>query len=74
MEIDVQKLLNKIIDEVHPLFTAISDEEVLRSDGESVTYTRNFLHENGKKFQVVWTVNVTEDGEVETIFHPAVTL
>jgi hypothetical protein len=71
-EEQVNLWLHKIIDEVHPLFTAISDERhVLDSDTFGI-FTRDFLHKNGKKFRMAWRVYYGTPETVRTVFEPAI--
>lgn len=70
----VQKQLNDIIDEIHPLFKAISDEELVEDYEEYGVFERSFLHDNGKRFLMKWRVYYGTPETVRTIFEPAVEL
>jgi len=67
--------LHAIIDEIHPLFKAISNEEMTADHNEDPfyrDYQRTFLHSNGKKFQMKWRVYDGTPETVRTVFEPAV--
>jgi hypothetical protein len=65
--------LHQIIDELHPLFTAISDEEMVERWGDDYgVYIRDFLHKTGKKFRMKWRIYYGTPETVVTIFEPAV--
>ena len=64
--------LHQIIDEIHPLFTAIGDEELIESHDDHGVYSRPFLHKTGKKFQMTWRVFYGNPETVRTVFEPAV--
>lgn len=66
--------LNKIIDETHPLFKAISDEELIENHETYGIYERSFLHKTGKKFKMRWRVLYGTPETVKTVFEPAVVL
>lgn len=68
----IEKHLHDIIDENHPLFKAISDEEMVDSHEDYGVFTRDFLHENGKKFRMKWRVYYGTPETVRTEFEPAV--
>lgn len=69
----IEKHLHDIIDELHPLFTAISDEEMVERHGDDYgIYTRDFQHKNGKKFRMRWRVYYGTPETVRTVFDPAV--
>lgn len=67
----IEKHLHDIIDENHPLFKAISDEEMIDSHEDYGVFTRDFLHENGKKFRMKWRVYYGTPETVRTEFEPA---
>lgn len=67
----IEKHLHDIIDENHPLFKAISDEEMIDSHEDYGVFTRDFLHENGKKFRMKWRVYYGTPETVKTEFEPA---
>lgn len=72
--VTAETYLNQIIDEIHPLFRAVSDEEIIWDSNEEpfyVDYQRDFLHSNGKKFQLKWRVYDGTPETVRTVFHPA---
>lgn len=69
----IEKHLHDIIDELHPLFTAISDEEMVERHGDDYgIYTRDFLHKTGKKFRMKWRVYYGTPETVKTVFEPTV--
>ena len=67
----IEQHLHNIIDEIHPLFTAISDEELIDDQEDHGVFTRDFLHENGKKFRMKWSVYYGTPETVRTEFDPA---
>ena len=70
----VETYLHQIIDGIHPLFRAVTDEEIIEDHNEEpfyVDYQRGFLHSNGKKFQLKWRVYDGTPETVRTVFHPA---
>ena len=70
----VETYLHQIIDGIHPLFRAVTDEEIIEDHNEEPFYTdyqRDFLHSNGKKFQLKWRVYDGTPETVKTVFHPA---
>lgn len=68
----IEQHLHNIIDELNPLFKAISDEEMLESDEVHGLFTRDFLHKTGKKFRMKWRVYYGTPETVRTEFEPAV--
>lgn len=70
----IEQQLHNIIDEIHPLFTAISDEECIESHEDHGVYNRDFLHKNGKKFRMKWKVYFGTPETVKTVFEPAETI
>lgn len=70
----VEKQLHNIIDELHPLFTAISDEELIDECSECGTFERSFLHQTGKRFLMRWKVYYGTPETVRTVFEPATQL
>lgn len=67
----VEKQLHAIIDEIHPLFKAYTDEEMVEDYEDHGVFERCFLHENGKKFQMRWRVYYGTPETVKTVFEPA---
>ena len=67
----VQKQLNDIIDQIHPLFTAISDEELVEDNEDHGVFERTFLHETGSRFLMRWRVYYGTPDTVRTVFEPA---
>lgn len=67
----IEQQLHSIIDEIHPLFSAISDEELIDDQEDHGVFTRDFLHENGKKFRMKWSVYYGTPETVRTEFEPA---
>jgi hypothetical protein len=67
----VQKQLNDIIDQRHPLFTPISDEEMVEDYEDHGVFERSFLHKTGKQFLMRWRVYYGTPETVRTIFEPA---
>ena len=70
----INKHLNDIIDEIHPLFKSISDEELIETHSDHGVYTRDFLHKNRKKFRMKWRVYYGTPETVVTVFEPAIQL
>lgn len=68
----IEGYLHQIIDENHPLFKAISDEEMVVDHSDYGVFTRDFLHTTGKKFRMRWRVYYGTPETVVTIFEPAV--
>lgn len=74
-DFDIQKVLEQIIDGDHPRFTPITDEKQIDANSTVASFTRDFLHDTGKKFRMVWDVHFHSDEKlVKTVFHPAITL
>ncbi len=72
--VTVETYLHQIIDEIHPLFRAVSDEEIIEDNNEEpfyIDYQRDFLHNNGKRFQLKWRVYDGTPETVKTVFYPA---
>ncbi len=67
----VQKQLNDIIDQIHPLFTAISDEELVEDNEDHGVFERTFLHGTGSRFLMRWRVYYGTPDTVRTVFEPA---
>jgi len=44
--VHINQQLHNIIDELHPLFTATSDEEQVEDHEDHGVFTRDFLHQN----------------------------
>jgi hypothetical protein len=68
----IEQHLHSIIDEIHPLFKAISDEEMIEDHKDHGVFTRDFLHKNGKKFRMNWRVYYGTPETVKTVFGPAI--
>jgi hypothetical protein len=66
----IEQHLHSIIDELHPLFTPISDEEMVEHQEDHGVYTRDFLHKFGKKFRMKWSVYYGTPETVRTEFKP----
>lgn len=67
----INQWMNDIIDETHPLFTAISDEELVEDNEDHGVFERSFEHQNGKKFLMRWRVYYGTPETVRTLFEPA---
>ena len=67
----IEQHLHNIVDENHPLFTAISDEQIVENFEDHGVFTRDFLHETGKKFRMKWRVYYGTPETVRTEFEPA---
>lgn len=67
----IEQHLHSIIDELHPLFTPISDEQFIENYDDHGVFTRDFLHQNGKKFRMKWRVYFGTPETVRTEFDPA---
>lgn len=68
----IEQQLHNIIDELHPLFKPISDEQFIEDNNDHGVFTRDFLHENGKKFRMKWAVYYGTPETVRTVFEPAI--
>jgi hypothetical protein len=68
----IEDYLNQIIDEVHPLFTPSSDEQLIEKYDDRGVYTRSFKHANGKNFLMKWVVYYGTPDTVKTVFEPAI--
>lgn len=67
----IYEYLHMIIDETHPLFSPITDEEILLDHNEEpfyTDYTRTFMHKNGTRFIMNWRVYDGTPDTVKTIF------
>ena len=71
-QIDVY--MNQIIDEIHPMFKSISDETMISDNADHGVFSRDFIHNNGKKFRMEWSVYYGTPETVQTIFEPAIEL
>lgn len=71
-QIDVY--MNQIIDEIHPMFKSISDETMISDNDDHGVFSRDFIHKNGKKFRMEWSVYYGTPETVQTIFEPAIEL
>lgn len=67
----IEQHLHNIIDELHPLFKPISDEQFIEDNDDHGVFTRDFLHQNGKKFRMKWRVYYGTPETVRTEFEPA---
>lgn len=67
----INQHLHSIIDELHPLFTPISDEQFIENNDDHGVFTRDFLHQNGKKFRMKWRVYFGTPETVRTEFDTA---
>jgi hypothetical protein len=66
-------LFHRIIDEIHPLYKAISDEELIEDCIDHGRFVRNFLHkESGKSFRMIWKVYYGTPETVKTVFEAPV--
>lgn len=65
----IDKYLHLVIDELHPMFEPISDEEIIEYNDTYATSYRDFLHKNGQKFRIKWTVYFGTPETVQTVFH-----
>ncbi len=68
----IEQHLHDIIDELNPLFKAITDEEMVDNYEDHGIFTRDFLHKTGKKFRMRWSVYYGTPETVRTVFEPAV--
>jgi hypothetical protein len=68
----IDQHMHQIIDDLHPLFTPISDEQFIENNDDHGVFTRDFLHKTGKKFRMQWRVYYGTPETVKTIFEPAV--
>ncbi len=67
----IESQLHNIIDELHPLFTAISDETHIEEYEDYGVFIRDFAHKTGKNFRMKWRVYYGTPETVRTIFEPA---
>jgi hypothetical protein len=72
MNTSIDYYLHRIIDELHPLFTAISDEHHILDNDSFGIFTRDFRHKNGKNFRMKWCVYYGTPETVRTVFEPAI--
>ncbi len=63
--------MNLIIDELHPLFKAITDEEMVESHEDHGVFERTFLNNCGKEYKMSWSVYYGTPETVRTVFHTA---
>lgn len=68
----IETYLHQIVDELHPLFSAISDEEMLDNYEDHGIFARDFRHMNGKKFRMRWRVYYGTPETVRTVFEPVI--
>lgn len=72
-EDQVNQYLNMIIDEVHPKFRAVTDEEMIEDNVDYGVFTRIFdCMENGNRYIMKWRVYFGTPETVKTVFEPAV--
>jgi len=69
--VHIYQQLHNIIDELHPLFTATSDEEQVEDHEDHGVFTRDFLHQTGKNFRMKWRVYYGTPETVRAVFEPA---
>ncbi len=67
----IEQHMHQIIDDLHPLFTPISDEQFIENHDDHGVFTRDFLHKTGKKFRLTWRVYYGTPETVRTEFDPA---
>ena len=67
----IDQHMHQIIDDLHPLFTPISDEQFIENHDDHGVFTRDFLHKTGKKFRMKWRVYYGTPETVRTEFDPA---
>ncbi len=67
----IEQHMHQIIDDLHPLFTPISDEHFIENHDDHGVFTRDFLHKTGKKFRLTWRVYYGTPETVRTEFDPA---
>lgn len=67
----IDQHMHQIIDDLHPLFTPISDEQFIENHEDHGVFTRDFLHKTGKKFRLTWRVYFGTPETVRTEFDPA---
>jgi hypothetical protein len=71
-EQQIDLLMHSIIDETHPWFQAITDEQLLETNERFGRFTRDFLHKSRKKFRMEWCVYYGTPETVTTVFSPAI--
>jgi len=64
--------MNEIIDELHPHFKHITDEELVESYEDRGVFERTFSHNSGKDFKLRWTVYYGTPETVVTVFEDMV--
>lgn len=68
----IDRYMHQIIDELHPLFTATSDEEMVEYHHEDHgVFERTFRHKDGKNYLMRWRVYFGTPETVCTVFEPA---
>jgi hypothetical protein len=68
----VEEHLHKIVDEVHPLFQSVSDENLVEDYEDHGVFERIFAQlESGKLFKMRWRVYYGTPETVKTVFEPA---
>ena len=67
---NMDKQMNMIIDELHPLFQAVSDEEMIEDNNDHGVFTRIFKSFDNKQYLLKWRVYFGTPETVKTIFEP----
>lgn len=65
---DVQ--MHLIVDELHPLFKASSDEELVEDYEDHGVFARSFKAIDDKEYLVKWSVYYGTPETVKTVFEP----
>ena len=69
----INKILNDIIDENHPNFVAVSDEEMIEDNEDHGVFTRIFdCISSNNRYLMKWRVYFGTPETVKTVFEPAV--
>ena len=69
-EMFMDKQMHLIVDELHPLFQAVSDEEMIEDHNDHGVFTRIFKSFDDKKYLLKWRVYFGTPETVKTIFEP----
>lgn len=69
-ELTMEASMHMIIDELHPLFKASSDEELIEDHEDHGVFTRSFKTFNGNEYLMKWSVYYGTPETVKTVFEP----
>jgi hypothetical protein len=68
----VNEKLNLMIDELHPNYKPVTDEELVEDNEDHGVFERSFAHKDGAVFKMRWRVYYGTPETVRTVFEPAV--